>query len=262
MSIATSFASALPADGPFWAGLLGALGAIFGSFIAALVIRWPMERSVVTGRSACDACGRTLGAAELVPLLSALASRGKCRSCGTAIDPMHWRIEALALAIGASAGLLLPIEAALAAAVFGWLLLGLAALDMTAFWLPDELTLTLALAGVAVGLFGIGPGMTDRLIGGAGGFAALWAIGAGYEALRGREGLGGGDPKLFGAIGLWLGWQLLPAVLFLAAMTGLSVVLFRLLTGGQATLADRFPFGTLLAIAAYPALLVMLMIAP
>ena len=148
--------------------LLGALGAIFGSFIATIVIRWPAGRSIATGRSACDACGRTLSAAELVPLLSALASRGKCRSCGATIDSLHWRIEVVALAIGASAGLLLPIEAALAAAVFGWLLLGLASLDMTAFWLPDELTLTLALAGIAVGLLGIGPGMTDRLIGGAG----------------------------------------------------------------------------------------------
>ena len=261
MSIVTSFASALPAEGPLWAALLGGLGAIFGSFIAALVIRLPAERSVVTGRSACDACGRTLGPAELVPLLSALASRGKCRSCGAAIDPLHWRIEAIALAVGATAGALLPGGEAIAAAVFGWLLLALAALDATEFWLPDELTLALALAGVAVGLLGIGAGMNDRLVGGAGGFAALWAIGAGYRALRGREGLGGGDPKLLGAIGLWLGWQLLPAVLFLAALTGLCVVLFQLLTRRGAALSNRLPLGTLMAIAAYPALIVMLKLA-
>ena len=82
-------------------------------------------------------------------------------------------------------------------------------------------------AGVTVGLLGMAPTLTDRLIGGLGGFAALWAIGAGYKLLRHREGLGGGDPKLLGAIGLWLGWQLLPAVLFLAALTGLGVEAWR-----------------------------------
>lgn len=240
--------------------LLGGLGAIFGSFIAALVIRWPAGRSVLQGRSACEECGRVLRPIELVPLLSGIASGGKCRTCGATIDPLHWRIEAAGLVIGASAGALLPGGEALAAALFGWLLLALAALDFTEFWLPDELTLALALAGLATGAAGVAPMMSERLIGGAGGFAALWAIGAGYKVLRGREGLGGGDPKLFGAIGLWIGWRLLPSVLFLAAMTGLCIVLFRLLTGRGATLADRLPLGALLAIAAYPALVVMLLL--
>lgn len=257
------FTAALMAE-PMWlcaAGLAG-LGAIFGSFIAALVVRWPQGRSVLRGRSACDACGVTLRPRDLVPIVSGVLADGKCRSCGAAIDPLHWRIEAIALAIGASSGLMLSGGEALAAAVFGWLLLALAALDVTEFWLPDELTVTLAVAGIVAGVVGIAPSMTDRLIGGAGGFTALWAIGAGYRLIRHREGLGGGDPKLLGAIGLWLGWQLLPAVLFLAALAGLGVVLFRLLTGRGATLADRLPLGTLMAIAAYPALLVMLMLAP
>ena len=257
------FAAALTL-GPHWLSATGlaVLGAIFGSFIAALVIRWPEGRSVLRGRSACDACGVTLAPRDLVPLVSGMLAGGKCRTCHAPIDPIHWRIEAIALVIGATAGLLLPGGEALAAAVFGWILLALAALDVTEYWLPDALTATLALAGVAVGLLEIAPSLTDRAIGGVGGFAALWAIGAGYKLTRHREGLGGGDPKLLGAIGLWLGWQLLPAVLFLAALTGLGVVLFRLLTGRGATLADRLPLGTLMAIAAYPALLVMLMMAP
>lgn len=249
---------------PPWAlaTALGVLGAIFGSFIAALVVRWSADRSVLRGRSACDSCGKPLGAHELVPVLSAIASHGKCRSCGAAIDPTHWRIEAMALALGIVAGLVLPGAEALATAVFGWLLLALAALDITDYWLPDELTATLAIGGVVTGLLGIAPSITDRLIGGVGGLAALWAIGAGYKLIRHRDGLGGGDPKLLGAIGLWLGWQLLPVVLFLAALTGLAVVLFRLLTGRGARLDDRLPLGALMAIAAYPAMLVMLGMTP
>jgi len=81
---------------------------------------------------------------------------------------------------------------------------------------------------------------------------------AGYRLWRKREGMGGGDPKLFGAIGLWLGWRMLPAVLLLAALTGLAFVLLGMLRGRAAKLDDRMPFGALLAIAAYPAWLFLL----
>ncbi len=120
----------------------------------------------------------------------------------------------------------------------------------------------LALAGIAAGLGGIEPPLADRLIGGSAGFGSLWLIGFAYQRLRGREGLGGGDPKLLGAIGLWLGWRMLPAVLLLAALTGLALVLVGMLTGRAAKLDDRVPFGALLAIAAYPAWLFLLGSAP
>src|SRR3546814_17595530 len=75
--------------------LAGAVaGAIIGSFLATLILRWPQGRSVVHGRSACDGCGLALGVLELVPLFSALAQSGACRACGAAIDPLHWRREA------------------------------------------------------------------------------------------------------------------------------------------------------------------------
>ena len=243
-----------------WPLGLGVLGAILGSFIAALVIRWPEGRSVFTGRSACDACGRTLGPAELVPLASALWLRGRCRTCRTPIDPRHWQIEFAAAAIGALTALAVPGPVAIAGAVFGWLLLALAALDIAAFWLPDLLTGSLALAGIIAGLLGVAPSLGDRAIGGLAGFAALWLIAAGYRALRHREGLGGGDPKLFGAIGLWVGWRMLPIVLLLASITGLALVLARLAAGRRVRADDRVPFGALLTIAAYPAWLVMLVL--
>jgi len=241
-----------------WAAGLGLLGAVLGSFIATLVIRWPQGRSVVHGRSHCDACDAVLATCDLVPLVSAVVSRGRCRRCHAPIDPRHWQIELAALGIGAIAGLVLPGPAGLAGAVFGWLLLALAALDITDFWLPDSLTLTLALAGVVTAVAGVDPPLVDRLIGGGGGFTALWLVGFSYKHLRGREGLGGGDPKLLGAIGLWLGWRMLPAVLLLAALTGLALVLVGMVRGRTAKLDDRVPFGALLAIAAYPAWLFLL----
>ena len=250
------------AEAWFWPAALGLLGAVLGSFIATLVIRWAQERSVVKGRSHCDACDAVLGPRDLIPLVSAAVSRGRCRQCKAPIDPRHWQIELAALGVGAIAGLVVPGPAGLAGAVFGWLLLALAALDIAEFWLPDRLTLTLALAGMVVGLAGVEPPLLDRLIGGGVGFGALWLVKVSYTYLRRREGLGGGDPKLFGAIGVWLGWRMLPAVLLLAALTGLSFVLIGMARGREAKLDDRVPFGALLAIAAYPAWLFLLGLQP
>lgn len=245
-----------------WPCALGLLGAIFGSFIAALVIRWPHGRSVMRGRSACDACGRTLRPAELVPVLSFLVQRGRCRGCGARIDPTHVAIELAAVAIGLLAGWAAPGWLGVSGAIFGWLLLALAALDMAAFWLPDRLTLALAAAGLAAGAVGFEPELADRLIGGGAGYAVLAGIALAYKALRGRDGMGGGDPKLMGAIGLWLGWRMLPAVLVIASLVGLGVALFGRMTGREVARDTALPFGALLAVAAYPAWLAMIVFAP
>jgi leader peptidase (prepilin peptidase)/N-methyltransferase len=243
-----------------WAIGLGMLGAIAGSFVAALVVRWPEGRSVMRGRSACDGCGRTLTAAELVPLLSAWASGGRCRTCGGAIDPVHGGIEAVAVAVGAIAGWVAPGMAGAAGALFGWLLVALAVLDWRHFWLPDRLVATLALAGLAGGGAGLSPSLVERLIGGALGCGLLIGVAVGYRWLRGREGLGGGDPKLFGAIGLWLGWRLLPAVLLVAGLVGLGIVAWRGTKGVRMASDEALPLGTLLAVAAYLAWAMMVVV--
>ena len=76
-----------------WPVLLGVLGLVFGSFIATIAIRWPEGRSATKGRSACDSCGKGLAAGELVPALSYLLQRGRCRGCGEKIDPSHLLTE-------------------------------------------------------------------------------------------------------------------------------------------------------------------------
>ena len=238
--------------------LLTLLSAIVGSFLATLVVRWPDDRSILTGRSACDGCGRALAPRDLIPLLSALASRGRCRTCHARIDPVHWHVELACALVGLSVGLMAADWLqAVAGVTMGWLLVTLAALDWRVFWLPDRLTALLALAGLGAGAAGLSPELADRLIGGAAGFASLRLIARGYRLLRGRDGMGGGDPKLFGAIGLWLGWRMLPSVLLLAGLAGLGIVLFRHLTGRPVARDDALPLGTLLAAAAYPAWLVM-----
>ncbi|KQM18015.1 peptidase A24 [Sphingomonas sp. Leaf24] len=241
--------AALPPS--FWPILLGVLGAVFGSFIATLVIRWPQGRSIAVGRSACDGCGRVLGATELVPLVSFGLLRGKCRGCGARIARGHVVTEALGLAIGVTAGLVAPGWEGVAGAACGWVLLALGAIDLAAFWLPDRLTGTLAVVALAGVVVGSEPDLPTRLIGGIAGFGSLWLVAALYRRVRGRIGLGGGDPKLFGAIGLWLGWRDLPLVLLLASLAGLLAVATMVATGRGPTATDRLPLGTLLAAAAF-----------
>ena len=98
----------------------------------------------------------------------------------------------------------------------------------------------------------------DGIVGGLVGFVGLWAIAEGYRRWRGREGMGGGDPKLLGAIGLWLGWRMLPGVLLAACVIGLGFVTVRHLLGQRASGQDMVPLGLLLALAAYPAWLLMI----
>jgi leader peptidase (prepilin peptidase)/N-methyltransferase len=226
------------------------LGAIAGSFLATAVIRWPLDRRV-SGRSACDQCGRRLGVIDLIPIIGFLVRRGRCASCGGMIDRRHLMIEVAAALIGALAFALAPGIAGITGAVFGWFLLLLGVLDVEHFWLPNRATGVMALTGIAAGAAGAAPFPNDRLIGAAAGFLSLWLVARVYRLLRRREGMGGGDPKLFGAIGAWLGWTALPFVLLIAALVGLAAVLSARVLGREVRADTRLPFGALLAVSAW-----------
>lgn len=235
-----------------WPAALGVLGLIFGSFIATLALRWPEGRNALRGRSECDSCRKPLRAHELVPLLSYALQRGRCRACGGTIHPGHLAVEIAGALVGIAAGLVAPGWEGVAGAIFGWLLLALAALDLAAFWLPNALTALLALTGIADGLF-FDPNWVDRILGGLFGFGLLWLVAFTYAQVRGREGLGGGDPKMFGGIGLWLGASMLAPVLLAASVTGLAVALSLKIARREIGMTSRLPLGTLLAVAAFPA---------
>ena len=237
---------------PLAAIIGGVAGAIAGSFLATLILRWPQGRGVVRGRSACDGCGRTLAALDLVPIFSALQQRGRCRTCGARIEPLHGRVEAGCAIIGALALGLLPGLDGAGWALLGWLLLTLAILDWRHFWLPDALTLPLAFLGLTLGLWVTDAILIDRVIGAGAGYCVLLVVALGYRAARGRDGLGLGDAKLFGALGAWFGWQALPFILLMAASLGLVAVLATIGAGRVVDRTTRVALGTCLAAAALP----------
>lgn len=239
-----------------WPALGALAGLIAGSFLATLAVRWPIGAGL-GGRSICDGCHVPLGARDLVPLLSYALAKGRCRTCGDGIDPVHPIVEFCCAAVGAVAFAVSPDAAGVTAALVGWLLVALAALDIREFWLPNVLTAALGMVAALSSWVVDPPGTIDRVVGGAAGFGSLWLIAMLYRNLRGRDGLGGGDPKLFGAIGLWLGWQPLPVVLVAASGIGLVVALMMALRGTAMSGATRLPFGALLAAAAFPVWTIM-----
>ena len=118
-------------------------------------------------------------------------------------------------------------------------------LDARHYWLPDALTAAVAVGGLLLGGLATGASLPDRLAGGAAGFLALALIAMAYSRFRGREGMGAGDPKLLGAIGLWTGWAALAPILVVASLSGLALALAQ-----RRGAAERMPLGALIAAAA------------
>jgi leader peptidase (prepilin peptidase)/N-methyltransferase len=220
-----------------------------GSLLGVLILRLPAGRPVTWSRSACDHCGASLGPAELVPIASFLLQKGRCRRCGRLITPFHFAIELAATALVVPAALLQadPLELWLDC-VLGWTLLALAWIDWRTLRLPDVLTLPLLLLGLAVTLVTEPTAITQHVAAAALGYMSFWAIATVYRHLRGRDGLGAGDAKLFAAAGAWLGLAMMPWVLLLASSAGLVAALGLAMAGRRIAASTALPFGPWLAL--------------
>src|SRR5690242_12472164 len=117
-------------DPPVTAAAAIAASPFIGSFLAVVVLRLPGRRTFVFGRSACDACGHPLGPRDLVPLVSFVLLRGRCRYCNARIDPLHPLMEVGAFLLAVWAATVMSGWLLLATCVFGWCLLTLAAIDV------------------------------------------------------------------------------------------------------------------------------------
>ncbi len=231
----------------FW---LAVLGAVLGSFLDCAVSRWAEGRPPFRGRSRCGACGRVLGAGDLIPVFSFLLRRGRCRYCGERIPADCLAAElagALALACaGRRFGFTPELGQWLAAAV---LLLALSLADGFRRVLPDRLLVLLA-ANRAAWFFILGQGVREALDAAAACAvpAALLALVLLFERLSGRELMGGGDIKLLFVLALYLDWAELLLALLAACLLGLA---WAALAGKRRGAA--VPFGPFLAAGAMTA---------
>lgn len=219
-----------------------------GSFLGVLVARLPRGAPVAAGRSACDHCGHPLHFADLVPVASWLAARGRCRYCGSAVTPLYPAIELGAVLVAIWMATIAEGPMLWIGCILGWDLLTLAIIDWRDGILPDGLTLPLIPLGLLAAVLGDPDRLWPHVLGAFAGFAAFALIRWGYRRLRGREGLGFGDVKLLAAAGAFVSWEGLPSVVLIAAMIGLGLALARSLAGRRLALDERLAFGPALCL--------------
>jgi leader peptidase (prepilin peptidase) / N-methyltransferase len=230
----------------------GVLGAIFGSFLNVVTYRLPRHESLVKPASHCTRCGTVVKPYDNIPVLSWLLLRGHCRSCGEPISVRYPLVEAAtgALCVGA----VLAHSSAVSIALSILLVLicvPAAAIDLEHRIIPNRITALGALLALGVGTALDPGGEVTRLIAGAaaGGFLLL-------AALAYPGGMGMGDVKLAGMLGLFLGSAVAPALLIalLAGSLVGAVIIAR--KGAQAGRKTAIPFGPFLVFGALTAMFV------
>ncbi len=208
-------------------GVIFLLGLIVGSFLNVCILRIPTGQSVVHPRSRCPQCGTPIAGYDNIPVLSWVLLGGKCRGCQTPISAQYPAVELLngLLFLACYLAFGLRLEAA-KWAVFCAVLVVLTITDLRERLLPDKVNLTGALLGLGFALaVPVGDGtvwalaspwsaspppvpvlsVVDALVGAAAGYGFLWVVSEGYYRLRGREGMGLGDVKMMGMVGIYAG---------------------------------------------------------
>jgi leader peptidase (prepilin peptidase)/N-methyltransferase len=221
----------------------GVFGAIFGSFLNVVVYRLPRRESLVRPASRCPSCATPIKPYDNIPLLSWLLLRGRCRCCSA---PIPWRyplVEALTALLcviavlvgGSTATIVLSV-------VFILLLVPIALIDFEHRIIPNKLTALGALLAIALGAALDPHGETARLIAGALAGGALLLVALAYP-----RGMGMGDVKLAGVMGLFLGASVAPAMLIALLAGTIYGAALATRKGAHAARKSTVPFGPFLA---------------
>ncbi len=205
------------------------------------------QLSLARPRSRCPDCGHQITALENIPVMSYLFLRGKCSACGSKISPRYPFIEMVTGLASAFAAWHFGFQwSALGALILLWSLIALAAIDFDTQLLPDAITLPLLWIGLAFNLNGVMTDISSAVLGAMLGYLALWGVYWAFKLATGKEGMGYGDFKLLAALGAWLGWGMLPAIILLSSIVGavVGVVLIIFAKRGRNI---PIPFGPYLA---------------
>jgi leader peptidase (prepilin peptidase)/N-methyltransferase len=219
-------------------------GAIVGSFLTVVAYRVPRAESVVGGRSPCPGCGTQIAAYDNVPIFSWLALRGRSRCCGESISSRYPLTELTLAALFAGVALRFwhdPGEMALGL-VFVSMLTAITLTDLERRIIPNRVLAVASLIGLAIVAVSDPSSLPER---------AAAAVGAGgvlfLAALAYPGGMGMGDVKLAAAMGLFLGVEVIPAML-IALIAGAAVGIAMIVRRGAAARKQAIPFGPFLAL--------------
>jgi leader peptidase (prepilin peptidase)/N-methyltransferase len=247
------------------------LGLLIGSFLNVAIVRVPRGRSIVSPPSHCPRCKSSIKFYDNIPIISFLMLRGKCRNCG---EPISWRYPLIELMNGLFYAWIVnefrPGGEAFLMMAFCSSLIVITFIDVDFQIIPDTITLPGMLLGVSVAPFFMSPladplpfnldqllphmwpylkSFLNAVIGLLCGALPLLAIGWVWERLRHVEAMGGGDVKLMGMVGSFLGWKGALLTIMIGAFVG-SLVGLTLIVLKRHRMDRVIPFGPFLALGA------------
>jgi leader peptidase (prepilin peptidase) / N-methyltransferase len=223
--------------------VIGVLGLLVGSFLNVVIYRLPRGESLVAPGSRCPSCETPIKPYDNVPVVSWLLLRGRCRRCGAPISPRYPLVEALTGAVFVGVALTRGVNDDLAVWLpFAAMLIAVAGIDLDHRIIPNKILLPAAIWGLAATIAFRPDNVDDALIAGGIAFAALLLAALAYPA-----GMGMGDVKLAGVMGIYLGSGVAPAML-VAFLTGSLVGLLIIAREGRDARKKGVPFGPFLAI--------------
>jgi leader peptidase (prepilin peptidase)/N-methyltransferase len=208
-----------------------------------VIHRLPLKRSLVTPGSHCPSCDTAIAPYDNIPILSWLLLRGRCRHCGGRISPRYPAVELLTAAAFAAVVAMRGYDQDLFLELpFVACLIALAGIDLDHRLLPNRIVYPMAAYGLAATAVVDSGDLPEHLIAAAGGFLFLFLAVLAYP-----KGMGLGDVKLAGAMGLYLGLSIVPAML-IAFLTGTLVGLGIMAREGVQARKKAVPFGVFLAL--------------
>jgi prepilin signal peptidase PulO-like enzyme (type II secretory pathway) len=229
--------------------ILFIFGLIFGSFATMASYRFVHGGSFLT-RSQCPKCGHKLGILDLIPIISFIIQKGKCRYCHTAISLRYPLIELTTAIMFFIIGLKTELGfIQVLLCLLSICLVILIATDFEAYFIPDLLQFVMAVIGVLYAFFNhyelIHVWMLPIMCYGIG-----WVLMKGFRLVMKKDGLGMGDVKFFGVAGFYLKVEALASFFFISGIVGVIIALiWRLLGKGE-----EFPFGPALAFSLFTCL--------
>jgi leader peptidase (prepilin peptidase)/N-methyltransferase len=226
------------------------LGCILGSFYNVVIHRLPSGQSIVRPASRCPACGSAIAAYDNIPLASYLLLGGRCRRCRETISLRYPLVEGLsgllALLLFRRYGLHPQFAVEF---IFCSLLIIITMIDLDTMEIPDVLSLPGIVLGFALSFLTPGLLWWQSLVGIIAGGGIFYLIAVGFERVRHKEGLGGGDIKLLAMIGAFIGWRGVAFTILASSISG-TIIAIPLMWRSGKSLGSELPFGPFLALGA------------
>lgn len=262
--------------------LIGIMGLIIGSFINVVIYRLPIilhkslkeecyeylqikkpkelstaeTISLIFPSSRCTNCKHKIAAWQNIPVISFILLGGKCHFCKEPISLRYPFIESLTALLSIVVAWQLGLSViTMIGLILTWTLITQAFIDMDHSVIPDEITIPCLWIGLLINFFGLGfVNLHDAFLGTVCGYLVLFIFYHLFKLITTKDGMGFGDFKLLAMLGAWLGWQMLPQILFFAALLGTIFGLIGILMKKYSK-ESKIPFGPYLAIAGWVALL-------